>query len=149
MTGVDIVHVPYRASGPALTDLMSGQVHVMFDSMPSSIGHIRGGRLRGLAVTTTKPSPALPGVPTIAETVPGFDVSAWFGIGVPKNTPPAIVERLNREINAGLADPKMQARLAEFSAEVHPGSAADYRSFIVAETEKWAQVVRSSGAKVD
>ena len=149
MTGVDIVHVPYRGSGPALTDLMSGQVQVMFDSMPASLGHIRAGKLRALAVTTTTPSPALPGVPTIAATVPGFDISGWFGIGVAKGTPPAIVERLNREINAGLADPKLRARLAEFSAEAHPGPAADYRKFIENETEKWAKVVRFSGAKVD
>ena len=149
MTGLQLVHVPYRGSGPALTDLMSGQVHLMFDPIPASIGHIRAGKLRALAVTSAKRTDVLPGVPTVSETVPGFEISGWFGIGVPKNTPPAIVERLNREINAGLADPKLKARFAEFSAETHPGSAKEFRTFIESETEKWAKVVRLSGAKVD
>ncbi len=149
MTGVNLVHVPYRGSVPALTDLMSGQVHVFFDLIPSSIGHIRAGRLRPLAVTSAKRTDVLPGVPSISETVPGFEISAWFGIGVPRNTPPAVIERLNREITAVITDPKIKARLAELSAEVMTSTPAEFRKFIEAETEKWAKVVRFSGAKVE
>ena len=149
MTGVDIVHVPYRTSVSALTDLMSGQVQVMFDLIPSSIGHIRAGRLRALAVTSAKPTDVLPGVPSISETVPGFEISAWFGIGAPRNTPAAIVERLNREIAAVVSEPRIKARLAELSAEVMTATPGEFRRFIEAETEKWGKVVRSSGAKVD
>jgi tripartite-type tricarboxylate transporter receptor subunit TctC len=149
MTGVDIVHVPYRTSVSALTDLMSGQVQLMFDLIPSSIGHIRAGRLRPLAVTSAKPTDVLPGVPSISETVPGFEISAWFGVGAPRNTPAAIVERLNREIAAVVSEPRIKARLAELSAEVMTATPGEFRRFIEAETEKWGQVVRFSGAKVD
>jgi tripartite-type tricarboxylate transporter receptor subunit TctC len=149
MTGVDIVHVPYRTSGQALTELMAGQVHVFFDLIPASIPHIRAGRLRALAVTSATPTDLLPGVPSIAETVPGFEISAWMGIGAPRGTAPAIIERLNREVNAVTGNPKIKARLAELSAEVMAGSAAEFRRFIEAETEKWGKVVKSSGAKVD
>jgi tripartite-type tricarboxylate transporter receptor subunit TctC len=149
MTGVDIVHVPFRTSVAALTDLMAGRVHVFFDLIPSSIGHIRAGRLRPLAVTSTKPTDVLPGVPSISETVPGFEISAWFGIGVPRNTPPAIIARLNREITAVITEPKIKARLAELSADVFTSSPGEFRTFIAAETEKWGRVVRFSGAKVD
>jgi tripartite-type tricarboxylate transporter receptor subunit TctC len=149
MTGLDLVHVPYRGSGPALTDLMSGQVHLMFDPIPASIGHIRAGRLRALAVTSTKRLDVLPGVPTVAETVPGFEITGWFGIGAPRNTPPAVIDRLNREVNAALRDDKVKARFADFSAEPHHVSPAEFRRFIEAETEKWGKVVKSSGAKVD
>ena len=149
MTGVDIVHVPYRTSVAALTDLMAGQVHVFFDLMPASIGHIRGGRLRALAVTSAKPSDLLPGVPSIADTVPGFEISAWFGIGAPRGTPAPIVERLNRDISAILGEPRMKARFAELSAEVMTGTPAEFHRFMTAETEKWGKVVKSSGAKVD
>ena len=122
MTGVDIVHVPYRTSVQALTDLMAGQVHVFFDLIPSSIPHIRAGRLRALAVTSAKPTDLLPGVPSIADTVPGFEISAWFGIGAPRGTPPAIIERLNRDITAVITEPRVKARLAELSAEVMTGT---------------------------
>ena len=149
MTGVDIVHVPYRTSVSALTDLMSGQVQLMFDLIPSSIGHIRAGRLRPLAVTSAKPTDVLPGVPSISDTVPGFEISAWFGIGAPRNTPAAIVERLNREIAAVVSEPRIKARLAELSAEVMTATPGEFRRFIEAETEKWGKVVRFSGAKVD
>jgi len=149
MAGVDMVHVPYRASGAALADLMAGNVHLFFDLVPASIGHIRGGKLRALAVTTKSRLDVLPDVPTVADTVPGFEMGGWFGIGAPRATPPAVIERLNREINAGLQDPKIKARYAEFNAILMPGPAAEYRKFIEAETEKWAKVVKSSGAKVD
>ena len=149
MTGVDMVHVPYRTSVSALTDLMAGQVHVFFDLIPASIPHIRGGRLRALAVTSAKSSDLLPGVPSIADTVPGFEISAWFGIGAPRGTPQAIIDRLNREVTAAVNDPKVKARLAELSAEVMTGSPAEFRRFIEAETEKWGKVVKASGAKVD
>ena len=120
MTGVDILHVPYRGSGPALIDMIAGQVQVMFDTVPSSIEHIRAGKLRALAVTSATRSDALPDVPTVADTVPGFEVSAWFGVGVPKDTPTEIIQRLNREINAALADPKIQARFADLGAAPMP-----------------------------
>jgi tripartite-type tricarboxylate transporter receptor subunit TctC len=149
MTGVDMVHVPYRTSVSALTDLMAGQVHVFFDLIPASIPHIRAGRLRALAVTSAKSSDLLPGVPSIADTVPGFEISAWFGIGAPRGTPQAIIDRLNREVTAAINDPKVKARLAELSAEVMTGSPAEFRRFIEAETEKWGKVVKASGAKVD
>jgi tripartite-type tricarboxylate transporter receptor subunit TctC len=149
MTGVEMVHVPYRGAGPALTDLMTGQVHVLFDNLPSSIEHIRGGKLRALAVTTEKPSPALPGVPTVAETVPGYEASAWFGMGAPKDTPRPIIERLNREINAALQDPEMVKKLADLGGTPIPGTPEDFGKIIVEETEKWRKVVEFSGAKLD
>lgn len=149
MTGVNLVHVPYRGSVPALADLMSGQVHVFFDLIPSSLPHIRAGKLRALAVTSAKPTDLLPGVPSISETVPGFEISAWFGIGVPRDTPPAIIDRLNREITAVITDPKIKARLADLTADVFTSSPAEFRKFIEAETEKWGKVVKFSGAKVE
>ena len=149
MAGVDILHVPYRGSGPALHDLMSGQVHVMFDTVPSSIEHIKAGKLRALGVTSATRSDVLPDVPTIADTVPGYELSAWFGVGAPRDTPAEIIQRLNREITVGLADPKIKARFADLGAAPMPMSAAEFRKFVVDETEKWAKVVKFSGAKVD
>jgi tripartite-type tricarboxylate transporter receptor subunit TctC len=124
-------------------------VHVFFDLMPSSLPHIRAGRLRALAVTSAKPTDLLPGVPSIADTVPGFEISAWFGIGAARGTPAPIIDRLNREITAVITEPRVKARLAELSAEVMTGSPAEFRKFIEAETEKWGKVVKFSGAKVD
>jgi tripartite-type tricarboxylate transporter receptor subunit TctC len=149
MTGVDFVHVPYRGSGPALTDLLSGQVQVMFDTISSSIAHINAGKLRALAVTSVTRSDLLPEVPTIADTVPGYELSAWFGVGTPTGTPPEIVEKLNLEICAGLADPKIKVRFAELGAEPMPMTVAEFRKFVVDETEKWAKVVHFSGAKAE
>jgi tripartite-type tricarboxylate transporter receptor subunit TctC len=149
MTGVEMVHVPYRGSVPALTDLMGGQVQVMFDNMISSLELIRAGKLHALAVTTTARSAALPDLPTVGDFVPGFEASAMFGLGAPRATPAEIVERLNREINAGLADPKLKARLAELAGVVLAGSPADFGTLIAAETDKWGKVVRFSGAKPD
>jgi tripartite-type tricarboxylate transporter receptor subunit TctC len=149
MTGTSMQHVPYRGSGPALIDMLSGQVHVIFDTLTSSIAHIRAGKLRALAVTTATPTDALPGVPTIAETVPGYEVTAWFGVGVPKATPTAIVEKLNREVNAALADPKLKARFAELGAVPFVATPAEMVTFVAAETEKWGKAVKFSGAMVD
>jgi tripartite-type tricarboxylate transporter receptor subunit TctC len=149
MTGVNMVHVPYRGAPAALTDLIGGQVQVMFDSLPNSVEYIRSGRLRPLAVTTATRSAALPDVPTVGEVVPGYEARAWWGVGAPKNTPAEIIDRLNREINAGLADPVMKARFVDLGATVFPGSAADFRKFIADETEKWGKVVKFSGAKAD
>jgi tripartite-type tricarboxylate transporter receptor subunit TctC len=149
MTGVDLLHVPYRGSAPALTDMISGQVHVMFDNLPSSIGHIRAGTLRALAVTTAQRSPALPDVPTVAETLPGFEASAWFGIGAPKGTPREIVEKLNREVNEALKDPRILARTAELGGVPIVVTPEGFGEIIKAETEKWAKVVEFSGVKLD
>ena len=149
MTGVPMQHVPYRGSGPALIDLVSGQVHVMFDTVSSSIQYIRGGKLRAIAVTTATPSDALPGLPTIAQTVPGFEVTAWFGVGVPRGTPVEIVELLNREVSAGLNDPKIKARLADIGAVPFVATPAQMVAHVAAETEKWGRAVKFSGAKVD
>jgi tripartite-type tricarboxylate transporter receptor subunit TctC len=149
MTQVDMLHVPYRGSAPALTDLMGGQVQVLFDNMPSSIEYLKAGRLRPLAVTTAARSDALPGVPTVAETVPGYEASAWFGLGAPKGTPAEIVDKLNAAVNAGLADPKLKARLADLGGTMLVGRPADFGKLIAEETEKWAKVVKFSGAKPD
>jgi len=149
MAGIDMTHVPYRGAGPALTDLIGGQVQVMFDSLPASIEYIRTGKLRPLAVTTAMRSEVLPTIPTVSEFVPGYEASAWFGIGVPKSTPAEIVETLNREINAALADPKIKERLADLGGAALPGSAADFGRFIADETEKWAKVVKFSGTKAE
>ena len=149
MTGVELLHVPYRGSGPALTDLLAGPVQVMFDSMPSSIEHIRAGKLRALAVTSATRSEALPDVPILADTVPGYDTNGWFGVGAPKGTPRPIIERLNREINAGLADAKMKARFAELGASTIVATPAEFATYLGAETDKWAKAVQFSGAKVD
>ncbi|HEV7391425.1 MAG TPA: tripartite tricarboxylate transporter substrate binding protein, partial [Burkholderiales bacterium] len=149
MTGIEMQHVPYKGAGPALIELIAGQVHVLFDNLPSSIGHIKGGELRALAVTTLKRSPALPDIPTVNDSVPGYEASAWFGMSVPKGTSPAIIQKLNREINAALADPGMKARLAELGGDPIAGNPADFWKLHTAETEKWAKVVKFAGAKID
>jgi tripartite-type tricarboxylate transporter receptor subunit TctC len=148
MTGCKMLHVPYKGAGPALTDLIGGQVHVLFDNLPSSIGHIKGGRVRALAVTTTTKTPALD-VPTVGETVPGYEASAWFGLGMPKGTPKAIVDKVNAEVNRALADPKMKERLADLGGSPIPGSAEDFGKVIAAEVEKWSKVVTASRVKPD
>jgi tripartite-type tricarboxylate transporter receptor subunit TctC len=147
MTGINMIHVPYRGSAPALTDLLGGQVQVMFDTAPASIGFIRAGQIHPLAVTTASRSEALPEIPTIAEFVPGYEASAWYGIGAPKNTPAGIVEVLNKEINAALAEPNIKARLADLGGTAVPGAPAEFAVLISGETEKWAKVVKVSGAK--
>jgi tripartite-type tricarboxylate transporter receptor subunit TctC len=147
MTGVNLVHVPYRGAGPALTDLIAGQVQVYFAQMMASIEYIRAGKLRPLAVTIATRSDALPDIPTVSEFVPGYEASIWLGIGAPKATPAEIVEKLNREINAGLADPRMKARLADLGGTVLPGSPSDFGKFLADETEKWAKVIRFAGIK--
>jgi tripartite-type tricarboxylate transporter receptor subunit TctC len=147
MAGVDMVHVPYRGGGPALTDLIAGQVQVMFPSTVASIEYIRAGRLRALAVTTAMRSEALPDLPTVGEFVPGYEASAWFGIGAPKNTPTEIVDKLNKEVNAALADPNMKARLADLGGTVLAGSPADFGKLMADETEKWGKVIKSAGIK--
>jgi len=149
MTGINMVHVPYRGAAPALTDLISGHVQVMFENPLSSIEFIRAGKLRALAVTTATRSDILPDLPTVAEFVPGYEASAWYGVGVPGGTPDDIIDRLNREINAILADAKSKARLAELGAYVIMGSPADFGKFVGEETEKWAKVVKFSGARPD
>jgi tripartite-type tricarboxylate transporter receptor subunit TctC len=149
MTGVKMIHVPYRGAAPALTDLLAGTVDVMFDNLPASIEFIKAGKLRALAVTTDKPNEALPDVPTIGATVPGYEASAWFGIGVPKGTPAAVVDKLNRTVNAALADPKVKARLADLGGIPMTGSAADFGKVIADETEKWAKAVKFSGVSID
>jgi tripartite-type tricarboxylate transporter receptor subunit TctC len=149
MTGVELVHVPYRGSPPALTDLMGGQVQVMFDLMPSSIELVRAGKLRAVAVTTATRVEALPEVPTVAEFVPGFEASTWQGLGAPKSTPDAVIDKLNREINAGLADAGIKSRIAEMGASPFVGSPADFGAFMAAETEKWAKVVKLANIKAE
>jgi tripartite-type tricarboxylate transporter receptor subunit TctC len=147
MTGIDMVHVPYRGGAPALTDLLGGQIQVMFAVLPEVIEQIRAGKLRALAVTTAMPSDALPGVPTVGESVPGFEASYWGGIGAPKNTPQQIVALLNREINAGLAEAGIKTRIAELGGSPLVGSPADFGKLITDEVEKWAKVVKFSGAR--
>ena len=149
MAGIDMVHVPYRGAGAALTDLLAGQVQILFLSMLASIEHVRAGKLRALAVTTALRSEHLPDVPAVAEFVPGYEATTWWGIGVPHETPADIVETLNREINAALADPKMRARLADEGATVLPGSPADFGKLIADETEKWGKVVRAANIKAE
>jgi tripartite-type tricarboxylate transporter receptor subunit TctC len=149
MAGVGILHVPYRGVAPAIADLLGGQVQVIFGTMPAVIALIKSGKLRALAVTTAARSDQLPDVPTIGEFVPGYEASQWYGIGAPKGTPAEAIERLNRETNAVLADPKMQARLAELGASVLPGSPADFGKLLADETAKWAKVVKLSGVKPD
>ena len=149
MTGCDMLHVPYKGAGPAIVDLIPGQVHVLFDNLPSSIGHIKGGRLRALAVTSTERDPAMPDTPTVAETVPGYEATAWFGIGMPKGTPREIVDKVNAEVNRALVDPKMRDRLAELGGKPIAGSPEDFGRVIASETAKWEKVVISSGAKVE
>jgi tripartite-type tricarboxylate transporter receptor subunit TctC len=149
MTGVNMVHVPYRGQAPAMTDLLSGQVQVMFDPVVSSITHIRAGRLRPLAVTTSTRSEVLPDVPTVGDFVPGYEASIWFGVGAPRNTPAEIVDKLNKEIKAGLADPKIKARIADLGGTVLAGSPADFGKLIADETEKWGKVIRAANIKPD
>jgi tripartite-type tricarboxylate transporter receptor subunit TctC len=149
MTGANMLHVPYRGGTPALTDLMGGKVDVLFDNLISSVEHVRAGALRALAVTSATRSPALPEVPAMAEFVPGYEVIGWFGIDAPKGTPAEIVDKLNKEINAGLADPKIEGRFAGMGAMAFPSSPADFGRLIAADTEKWAKVVKYSGAKPD
>ena len=147
MTGLDMTHVPYRSSGPALTDLISGQVQVMFDAMSSSVEHIRARRLRTLGVTTATKADALPEVPVIADVVPGYEVSNWFGFGMPRSTPADVVTAFNKAVNEALADPKLKARLAELGGILMPGSPADFGKLIAEETEKWGKVIRSANIK--
>jgi tripartite-type tricarboxylate transporter receptor subunit TctC len=147
MTGLDMTHVPYRSSGPALTDLISGQVQVMFDAMSSSVEHIRAGRLRPLGVTTATKADALPEVPVIADVVPGYEVSNWFGFGMPRNTPADVIMTFNKAVDEALADPKLKARLAELGGILMPGSPADFGRLIAEETEKWGKVIRSANIK--
>jgi tripartite-type tricarboxylate transporter receptor subunit TctC len=147
MTGIELFHMPYRGSAPALTDLISGQVQVMFDLTPSSIGYIRAGQLRALAVTTATRSGALPELPTIGEFVPGYEASAAGGFGAPKGTPVEIIQKLNTEINAGLSDPDVRSRYASLGSVPNPGSPADFGKLVAAETEKWATVIKFAGIK--
>jgi tripartite-type tricarboxylate transporter receptor subunit TctC len=149
MAGVSMQHVPYRGEALAITDLLGGQVDVLFGGLPASIEHIRAGRLRALAVTTAARSEALPDTPTIGEFVPGYEASAWYGVGAPRATPTDVIERLNTEINLAVADPRIIARFSELAFTVHAGSASDFRGFISAETEKWGKVVRATGAKAE
>jgi tripartite-type tricarboxylate transporter receptor subunit TctC len=144
-----MVHVPYKGSAPVVTDLLGGHVQAAFDNLPTSIEYIRAGKIRALAVTTATRSDALPETPTVGEFLPGYEASSWHGIGVPKNTPAEIVEKLNKEISAGLADPKLKTRLAELGATVFAGTPADFGKFIADETEKWAKVIKFAGVKPD
>ena len=149
MAGVEMQHVPYRGSAPMLTDLLAGQVQVAFDNLPASIEHIRAGKLRALAVTTEKRSEMLPDVPTLAEFLPGYETSSWLAVGAPSRTPAEIIATLNKEINAALADPKMESRLAGLGATVLTGSPADTAALFAEETEKWRKAVKFSGAKAN
>ncbi len=149
MTGVNMQHVPYRGSAPALQDLLTNRVQVIFDNLPGSISHIKAGTLRALGVTAGKRSQALPDVPTIGETVPGYEAVVWYGIVAPKGTPPQIVDTLNKAVNEVLADPKLKARLVEFGGEPMPMTPAQFGKLIADETEKWAKVVKFSGVKAD
>lgn len=149
MTGCNMVHIPYKGAGPVLTDLIGGQVQVFFDNLPSSAGHIKGGSIRALAVTSAAREPSFPDLPTVADTVPGYEATAWFGVGMPKGTPREAIDKMNAAVNRALADPKMRARLAELGGSPIPGTPEDFGKTIAAETEKWAKVVASSGATVD
>jgi tripartite-type tricarboxylate transporter receptor subunit TctC len=149
MTGVDLVHVPYRGGAPAIADLVGGQLQVMFDMMPEAIEHIRAGKLRPLAVTTAARAPLLPEVPTVGDFVPGFETSFWWGVGAPRNTPAEIIDKLNTEINAGLADPRLKARLTDLGATTLPGSSNEFGMLIARETEKWGRVVRAGKMRVE
>jgi tripartite-type tricarboxylate transporter receptor subunit TctC len=149
MTGVQMQHVPYRGSAPAVTDMLGGRVQVMFDNLPSAISHIRAKSLRALAVTTTERSAQLPDVPTVGDTVKGYEASAWFGMGAPAKTPRPIIDKLNKEVNAILAEPAMKARIAELGGVTLIGTPEDFGKIIASETEKWAKVVKFAGARVD
>ena len=149
MTGIQMTHVPYRGSAPALTDMISGQVQVMFDNIPTSIQHIRAGKLRPLAVTGTTRSDLLPEIPIVADYLPGYEASAWYGFGAPRGTPPEIIEKLNKTVNEILADPAVKAKFADMGATLIVSSPADFGKYVAAETEKWGKVVKFSGAKPD
>jgi tripartite-type tricarboxylate transporter receptor subunit TctC len=149
MAGVDMIHVPYRGQAPALTDLLGEQVQVVFGTVPAAIEYIKAGKLRALAVTTATRSELLPDVPTVSEAVPGYEASQWYGVGAPKNTPAGIVEQLNREINAALADAELKTRFVDLGCSVLPGSPAEFGQLIAADTEKWAKVIRTANIKVD
>ena len=147
MTGVDFLHVPYKGAAQAIADLLGGQVQVLFEPLPASIQHIRSGKLRALAVTSATRSEALPDLPTVGEYVAGYEASGWNGVCAPKNTPTEIIEKLNKVINAGLADPKLKARLTDLGATTLPGSSADFRKLIVEETDKWGKVIRAGNIR--
>ena len=149
MTGCNMVHVPYKGAGPALIDLTAGQVQVLFDNLPSSVPHIKNGRIRALAVTSEAAEPSMPELPTVGATVKGYEATAWFGIGMPKGTPPDVINKVNAAVNATLAEPAMRARLADLGGVPIPGTPADFGKVIVAETEKWAKVINDSGVKLD
>ena len=149
MTGVDMIHVQYRGNGPALIDLLAGQVQVGFDTMPASIAYVRAGKLRALAVSTVTRSQTLPDLPTVSEFVPGYELSGYFGLGAPGKTPAEIIDKLNREVNAGLADPKLRAQLTDLGGMILAGSPADFRKLIDDETEKWGKVIRAANIKPD
>ena len=149
MTGVEFQHVPYRGSAPAITDLLAGTVHVIFDNMPSILPHIKAGKLNALAVTTAKRSDALPDTPTVAETVKDYEASAFFGMGVPKGTPPEVIAKLNQAINAALADEKIKKQLADLGGMLIPGTPDDFGKVVASETAKWAHVVKTAGVKLE
>jgi tripartite-type tricarboxylate transporter receptor subunit TctC len=149
MTGVNLVHVPYRGGAPALTDMLGGQVQVYFGPAPESLEHIRAGKLRALAVTTATGLEGLPDIPSMAKFLPGYEASGWYGIGAPKGTSVEIIEKLNQQINAALADPKIEARIAEMGETALPTSAADFGKLIAEETEKWGKVIRAANIKPD
>jgi tripartite-type tricarboxylate transporter receptor subunit TctC len=149
MTGINLVHVPYRGTAPALSDLLAGQVQVLFDNIPGSIGHIKNGKVRALGVTGSKRVAAIPDVPTIGETVPGYEVSIWYGIAAPRGTPPEIVGKLNQAVNAVLADPKLQARLAELGGEPMPMTPAQFGKLVAEETLRWGKLIRAANIKAE
>jgi tripartite-type tricarboxylate transporter receptor subunit TctC len=149
MAGVNVVHVPYRGAGPALVDLLAGQVQVGFNSMPSSIEYVRAGKLRALAVTTAMRSDALLDISTVGDFVPGYEASAWYGIGAPRNTPVEVIDKLNKEINAVASDPVMKARLAGLGVDPMSKTSVEFAKFIADETEKWGKVIRSAGINAD
>jgi tripartite-type tricarboxylate transporter receptor subunit TctC len=148
-TGINMQHVPYRGGAPALTDMLSGQMQVMFDNLPTCAEHVKSGKLRGLAITSTTRSDVLPDLPPVADFLPGYEASAWYGLAAPKGTPPEIVQTLNKAVNEILADPKAKARFTEIGAILLPGSVADFGKLVTDETEKWGKVVKFAGAKVD
>jgi tripartite-type tricarboxylate transporter receptor subunit TctC len=149
MTGLDMVHVPYRGGAPALTDLIGGQVQLMFISAGASIEYVRAGKLRALAISSATRSEAMPDIPTVGESVPGYEMSSWFGVGAPRQTPVDIINRLNKEINAGLADPNIKARLADADATPFVASPAEFGKFVADETEKWGKVIRAANIKAE
>jgi tripartite-type tricarboxylate transporter receptor subunit TctC len=149
MAGIDILHVPYRGTGPAMTDLLAGRVEVLFDNLPGAIGHIKAGRLRALGVTAAKRVAAVPDVPAIAETIPGYEASVWYGIAVPKGTPTEIVEKLNGTVNAVLADPKLHERFSELGGDPMPMTPAEFGKLVADETAKWGKVIHAANIKID